>query len=324
MSKFFKKALSFAPMVLPFVAPGLGTAIGAALGAGSAAAPIVGNAALGAGLGGLSGGGVKGALIGGATGALGAAAPSILGSAAGTSLDAASGVAGMQGPTQGSGLIGGATRALGTNAGTVGSGLTSLAGSGSPLNLGSTMLSTLNQAQAQKDAEEQLLAAQGRAESAMAPYTATGAAANDQLAQRLQAGFQPGDLTQDPGYQFQLQQGQEALNKQLAAQGGLDSGRALKAATEYSQGLADQTYQNAYNRWLQENQQIAGQAGQGLNATGAMADIYGTQGLTRANATMAGSNLLNNTLSQLLSGTGAKKKQIAGYDYQGNPIYVEV
>lgn len=60
-----------APIALSFLAPGIGTALGSALGAGSAWAPTVGGALLGAGTGALTGGGVKGALLGAATGGAG-------------------------------------------------------------------------------------------------------------------------------------------------------------------------------------------------------------------------------------------------------------
>ena len=40
---------------------------------------------------------------------------------------------------------------------------------------------------------------------------------------------------QDPGYGFRLKEGQQALDRQAAARGGLISGGALKAAQRYGQ-----------------------------------------------------------------------------------------
>jgi hypothetical protein len=58
-------------------------------------------------------------------------------------------------------------------------------------------------------------------------------------------------LNDDPGYQFRLDQGTQALQRAEAAQGITGSGAALKAATQYTQDYASNEYQNAYSRWQQ-------------------------------------------------------------------------
>lgn len=58
-----------------------------------------------------------------------------------------------------------------------------------------------------------------------------------------------------PGYQFALQQGQEAIQNSAAARGNLLSSTALKGLDQYSQGLASQTYGDVYQRALGEFQQ---------------------------------------------------------------------
>lgn len=58
-----------------------------------------------------------------------------------------------------------------------------------------------------------------------------------------------------PGYQFALQQGQNAIQNSSAARGGLLSTGTQKTLDQYSQGLADQTYSDTYNRALGEYQQ---------------------------------------------------------------------
>lgn len=60
---------------------------------------------------------------------------------------------------------------------------------------------------------------------------------------------------QTPGYQFQLQQGQQAIQNSAAAQGGLLSGNTLQALDQYSQGLASSNYQQVYNNAIQQYQQ---------------------------------------------------------------------
>lgn len=171
--------------------------------------------------------------------------------------------------------------------------------------LGSLALGGLDayqQYQSAKDLEEDLMGAQRQAEAAISPYTQAGGAAQQQLAERLQAGFDPGDLTADPGYQFRLQEANRALDRRLAAGGGLESGRALRAAQELGQGLAAQEYRNAYNRWLQQNQQLAGAGSRGQQAARQLGNIYTQQGNIRAQRTLGQGNVLG----QALSGLGSR------------------
>lgn len=59
---------------------------------------------------------------------------------------------------------------------------------------------------------------------------------------------QPGQFETDPGYEFRRKQGEQALERSLAARGQALSGQAAKAAQEYGQGLAAQEYGNWYQR----------------------------------------------------------------------------
>lgn len=69
-----------------------------------------------------------------------------------------------------------------------------------------------------------------------------------------------------PGYQFQLSEGVNALDRSAASQGGLYSGAQGQALTEYGQGLADQTFNARLS-------QLAGLAGIGQNAAGNLSSI---------------------------------------------------
>jgi hypothetical protein len=63
----------------------------------------------------------------------------------------------------------------------------------------------------------------------------------------LQAGskqFSPSD----PSYQFRYDQGLEAVNRSLAAQGQLGSGLQMKSLMDYGQASASQEYGNEWNR----------------------------------------------------------------------------
>lgn len=67
--------------------------------------------------------------------------------------------------------------------------------------------------------------------------------------------FTPGDLANDPGYQFRLQNGLAAINAGAAASGNRFSGATLKALDQFAGGEASQEYQTAYQRAQQTFQQ---------------------------------------------------------------------
>ena len=122
-------------------------------------------------------------------------------------------------------------------------------------------------AAAQREAADKSIAAQremfdiGRAD--LAPYREGGVAAQNQLRSFLGIGgdqtapgygryakdFSMSDFTADPGYAFRLSEGMKGLNAQAAARGGMISGAALKAATNYGQEAGSKEYQNAFNRY---------------------------------------------------------------------------
>ena len=96
-----------------------------------------------------------------------------------------------------------------------------------------------------------------------APYREAGVTGQNRLMELLGLGANTGaegygryskdfgmsDFQADPGYAFRLSEGQQALDRQAAARGGLISGGALKAATRYGQDMGSQEYGNAYNRY---------------------------------------------------------------------------
>lgn len=60
--------------------------------------------------------------------------------------------------------------------------------------------------------------------------------------------FDPNDVTRDPEYQFQLEQGMGAINKGAAASGMLGSGTRMMDLQKYGQGLASSFADRSYNR----------------------------------------------------------------------------
>lgn len=93
------------------------------------------------------------------------------------------------------------------------------------------------------------------------------------------------DFEQDPGYAFRMSEGLKALERSAAGRGGAASGAAMKGITQYGQNLASQEYQNAFNRYQTNRQNILnpllGLTGAGRGAAGSLGNIYG-QGITGA------------------------------------------
>lgn len=130
-----------------------------------------------------------------------------------------------------------------------------------------------------------------------------------------------GDVMNEPGYQFGLQQGQTALDRKIAAMGGRVSGQALKAASRYNSDYATTRYGQAYDRNNQERQtklnriaELAGigqtavgqttQAGQ--NSTNAISQLLSSQGDATGAARMAQGNIWGNVANQIGAAYGRK------------------
>jgi uncharacterized protein YukE len=160
--------------------------------------------------------------------------------------------------------------------------------------------------------------------SDLAPYNQQGQAASTQLADLLGTsgnttadgygslthGFSGADYlaNKDPGYDFQLQQGNQAIMNSAAAGNGALSPAALKGLATFNQGLASTGYQNAYDRWNTTNNntynRLAGilQIGEGAaSQTGTIgANLAGAQAQTitgAGNAGAAGSIGVGNAIS---------------------------
>ena len=63
------------------------------------------------------------------------------------------------------------------------------------------------------------------------------------------------DTAVDPSYSFRFNEGLKGLQSAYANTGNFLSGSALKGVTNYGQNAASREYQNAFNRYLQQNQQ---------------------------------------------------------------------
>jgi len=145
------------------------------------------------------------------------------------------------------------------------------------------------------------------------PYRDAGLSVLPQLTSGLAPGgqfnrnFTMADFNKDPGYQFRMDQGSQALQRSAAARGGLLNGGTLKALDRYGQDYASNEYGNAYNRFNNDQttrfNRLSAVAGTGQTATNTIANI-GTQ-----TAQNIGSNYI-----------GAGNAQAAGYVGQANAV----
>ncbi|CAB4152269.1 hypothetical protein UFOVP620_7 [uncultured Caudovirales phage] len=110
------------------------------------------------------------------------------------------------------------------------------------------------QADAQANAQNQLLATGQQAANLYQPYQNMGLTGLNQLNTNmpyLTSQFSNQDLNAQlaPNYAFQLQQGQGATNAASNATGGMVGGNALRGLQDYTQNFASNAYQNAFNNY---------------------------------------------------------------------------
>lgn len=157
------------------------------------------------------------------------------------------------------------------------------------------------------------------------PWLQAGTGAVNRLAAGLSQGgefatpFSQTNWMQDPGYAFRLSEGQKALDRSAAARGGLQSGAALKAAARYGQDMGSQEYQNAFNRYYNERQNmlaplqsLAGVGQTSAQQLGAAGQNYASnvgnalinQGYATGNAGIAAANARQSTYGNIGSALG--------------------
>lgn len=138
------------------------------------------------------------------------------------------------------------------------------------------------------------------------PYQQAGIDALGMLQSKLpylNSNYDPNTLTSEPGYQFGLQQGQQALERSMAARGRGVSGAALKAAGQYGNDYATTKLNSAFTRDQSAKQQQFGQLqaltqiGQS-SANNTSAAGQGFAGAAGANAIGAGDSAAANAISQ--------------------------
>ena len=208
------------------------------------------------------------------------------------------------------------------------------------------------QSAAAQQAEQRLQQNYQNTVASETPYQAAGLQGLNQLTNLLGPGgylSTPANYQQyqqSPGYQFQLQQGEQALLDQQSALGGVAGGNTLKALTNYGQGAAATDYQQFVNNTMAQQNQLYGElgglvnTGQGATTTVAnagqgtatqQANLITGAGSAQSAAQVAGANAFgsaltgganslsqNYLLSQLLNnGAGASGSNLAAGGYGG-------
>lgn len=132
--------------------------------------------------------------------------------------------------------------------------------------------------------------------------------------QSTTGGIDPSTFQSSPGYQFQLQQGEEARTNAAAASGGL-GGNALKALTSFGQQTANQGWNQYLNNLSGAYSNLTGQlgglvnggqnaaAGIGNAAMATGAEVGGNQ-IGAGNAAASGIIGANNALTGGIGGAG--------------------
>lgn len=113
-----------------------------------------------------------------------------------------------------------------------------------------------------------------------------------------------GGFMASPGYQFVRDQGQQGIDRNMAARGLLNSGARGRELSRFNQGLASQEFGNYMNR-------LAGAAGIGqsaTNSTNAFASSYAgnvansntNRGMARASGYLGAANAINSGINNVL------------------------
>ena len=126
--------------------------------------------------------------------------------------------------------------------------------------------------------------------------------------------FSMEDFQADPGYAFRQAEAQKALERSASARGMLLSGSTLKGIERYSQDLASQEYQNAFNRYQIERaaklnplQSLMGSGQSAANTMTSSAANYGNAsannimnaGQARASGYVATGNAISNAVNNM-------------------------
>jgi hypothetical protein len=187
------------------------------------------------------------------------------------------------------------------------------------------------QAQSSADAIAEQRRQYDTTRSDYAPYRAAGVDALGQLQTDVNKPVSAADAMSDPGYQFGLDQGQQAIDRKIAAAGGRISGASIKAADRFGTNYAATGYNAAYQRRQDRLNRLASIAGLGQTATSgsaqagtaagnAISGIIQSQGDASAAGTLAQGNIWANTGNQLAALYGRAQNTVPAGGIYGSTV----
>lgn len=184
------------------------------------------------------------------------------------------------------------------------------------------------QTKAQESAIKTQIAEQENLAGLLTPYFGLGAQGANMLGGALPLLTKPfnptmADLAATPGYQFTLQQGQQATANAYSGQGlgagvttggtaATPSGPGAKGAINYAENLASTTYQQQFQNYLAQNSQMfnmmmgtsqigeqaaAAWGGVAQNAANTISGLQSAQGAAQAAGTQSAANALGQGIS---------------------------
>lgn len=133
----------------------------------------------------------------------------------------------------------------------------------------------------------------------------------------LQHQFDKNDLTNGlaPNYDFMLQQGQMANQRAANTAGGGLGGNALTGLNKYTQDYAGNAYQNAFNNYQNQRQNIFGNlsklADVGQTANNQLLNASNTYGTNYGNSVSSLNNALTSASNQMQTGYGQNGTNVA-------------
>jgi len=205
------------------------------------------------------------------------------------------------------------------------------------------------QTRAAKRSDARLEAANRRQEELQEPFRQAGLTAQSEIMRLLGVGgdatapgygsmakqFGMDQFQQDPGYAFRQSESLKAMERSAAARGNLLSGSTMKGIQRFSQDLASQEYQNAFNRYQVERaarlNPLQSLMGSGQSAANIMTGAAGNlgQGLAagelaagqaRASGYVGQANALNQALSGVTNYMVQAPVNAALMDYYRNTV----
>lgn len=188
----------------------------------------------------------------------------------------------------------------------------------------------------QQQATDQAIAEQRRIDTRtygdLGPYRTTGGNALKTLWGEIDQPLTPAEVMSDPGYRFGLTQGQQAIDRKIAAGGGRVSGQAIKASARFGTDYAAGGYDAAFRRkqmrldrlsQLAQMGQSASTAGgvSGANAANQISGYQSSQGDANAASRLAQPSIWQNPVNQIAAIYGRGKSGGTGYSDTDDGFY---